>query len=153
MLKSGENVLEIPWTIAGYRDAPPVTPGDHYTITVLDAEDIDIGARVACLSDREHRDWGDVVYDSKFYLLKRIEKDSRVLFDRAVCEVHHARMTSMRVPVECGMVGTDAAEELSPHNREFALGDCLVGNDKTALLYICPKCVAAASDHRRQQPF
>ncbi len=67
VLKSGENVLEIPWTIAGYRNAPGVAPDGNCTVTLLDAESIDLATRVACLSDREHKVWATPFTTQSFF--------------------------------------------------------------------------------------
>lgn len=157
VLHSDGYVLEVPWSIEGYRRAPAeLTAGRTYTMTLLDLDGLDNYALEARLSDREHKNWHDAVDDSKSYLLAQIQDGERVMFDRSVCEIHHAQMPAKRVEVVYGLVGLTEAnatcEREFPHHRDYILGGCLVGDDKTGLLFICPKCVAACAEYKRAHP-
>lgn len=141
-------VLEIPWSAPGFPSAVELVAGRHYTITLLDEQSWDTDVRTACLSDREHKDWSDAVYDSKSYLLARIQDGSKVLFDRSVCEVHHLPMIQRKVPIEYGLPVLDIADVKFPHHRNYIQGGCMVMEEKEGDFYVCPVCVVLSVPYK-----
>lgn len=152
VVHSGGYVLEIPWEGPGYPAPAEVKSGKSYSITLLDGEALDNDTRIASLSDREHKDWPDAVDDSKIFVLALIQNGDRILFDRSVCEIHHARMIEERVEVSYGLPAMTDCDRLFPHHRDYILGGCVVQEQKTGMLYVCPICVAACAGYKVAHP-
>ena len=148
IVHSGDRVVYIPWSTEGDRDRAPLVPGKTYRITVRDEESIDEEDAMAFVSDRDHKDYFDAVNDSKSYLLARVEDGDVVVFDRSVCEVHHAKMSKVMAEVRYGMWAPQSPGEAQcaqnfPHYRDYIRAGCLVDEPKKAPRYVCPECVAA----------
>jgi hypothetical protein len=148
ILRSEKLVIDIPWSAEGYPERGHVISGKTYSVTLRDEADFDTGSALAFVSDREHKKFEELIADSKTYLLVRIQDGGEVVYDRAVCEVHHVKMAEKIARVVYGMWAASSDEEVTctrffPHYRDFILGGCLVSDSspKTGLLYICPKCV------------
>jgi hypothetical protein len=150
VLKDHDHVLEIPWAVPGYPVPAKVKSGHTYRIALLDKHDFE--GRIACLSDREHKDWSDAVYDSKSCVLTRIEDRIGTLFDRSVCEVHRLKMIKIEAEISYGLGPSDELLRFYPHYRTYIEGGCVDWGQKTGELFVCPLCVAACAVHKFTHP-
>ncbi len=138
-------VLEIPWGASDYPAPADLRAGQIYRITLLDEDDVDTFTRIACLSDREHKDWHDAVDDSKVYILARIQDRIGTLFDYSVCEIHRLKMIRKEAEVSYGMFASNECNRRFPHHRDYILGGCIDAGKKTGTLFVCPLCLAACA--------
>jgi hypothetical protein len=150
VVRSGDLVLQVPWSAEGYPEKGRPRSGETCTLTLRDEDNIDTGEVVAFVSDREHKSFEDLVSDSRTYLVQRLEQNHNVLFDRSVCEVHHVKMSQKIADVAYGLWAPSSSDEALcaknfPHYRDFILGGCVSSDTspKKAPLYVCPKCVEA----------
>jgi hypothetical protein len=82
--------------------------------------------------------------------LVRVTHDGTVIYDRAVCEVHHCQMEHRKVPIVYGLFTAHGEQPTYkqertefPHHTDFLAGGCIVAPKKKDYIYICPQCVAA----------
>jgi hypothetical protein len=150
----GRTVIEIPLPEPPLPALGDLKAGETYRIILLDRE-AGILELAAFVTDREHKTWHDIVYDSIAKPLLRIEQGQEVVFDRSICEVHHVKMELKDVDISYGMPGAateaDAYCDLHfPHHRNFAEGGCVVSDTspKSGLIYICPQCVADCGKYK-----
>ena len=89
----------------------------------------------------------------------RVEQDGLMIYDREICEVHHATMQRKRVRIIYGLVrpgpgspSVDTERSRFPHSREVAFGGCASGprSPKTRKVFVCSECKAAYLDWRKQ---
>ncbi len=152
VLHDGNYVLEIPWRWADDSTPAKVKAGHTYRISLLDEDGLDTFTRTACLSDREHNDWSDAVYDSKSYVLALIQDRFGTLFDRSVCEIHRLKMMRKEAEVSYGMFASDECDRRFPHHRNYILGGCIDQGKKSGTLFVCPLCVAACGVYKFTHP-
>ena len=155
IVRDGASVLEIPWSSKYYPEKAHLEAGRLYEVTVRDDEPVDLDASMVFVSDRVHNSHGDRVIDSEWFTLVRIKDAAKVVYDEAVCEVHHIRMQRVRAEVGYGMYGaaTEAdavCDKEYPHHADWIRGGCLVGDVKTAHHYVCADCVAATAKYKRE---
>lgn len=135
-----------------------VVDGLDCTVTTLDARTGDRYVAYAVVARREHIDWDDAVSDphSTIDILVRITAGDDVLFDRTICGVHRRKMEFAHAPIAYGLLAWSKAErhceEQFPHFRDYAVGGCMVGEEKFASLYICPDCVSACQEYKQAHP-
>jgi hypothetical protein len=115
-------------------------PGETYTFTLRDVKTPSTGGHEIALLEGT---------------LARISRGDNVVYDREVCEVHHAKMQLTDVPILYGLpgkvVGEPApppyatAQKLFPHQHTVYFGGCIVGpgEEKTKKLLVCAECRAA----------
>ncbi len=82
--------------------------------------------------------------------IRRIQLDGQTIYDMEVCDVHKIRMQHRKVEIIYGLVrpepsapSSETERRLFPHRREFSLGGCIPGAEKTETIYICPECKKA----------
>lgn len=153
-------VVELPLTPPGYPDEFSLMPGRTYLVTLLQEWAVDTNTRSGVVSKREHVDWNDCVDDvgsNGIEQLVRITEGGQVIFDRSICGIHHVKMELRNVEIDYGMYAAGSEAESYcmqhfPHFRDFALGGCVVGDQKFTTIYICPRCVAECNEYTRQHP-
>jgi hypothetical protein len=120
-----------------------------------------MGAPFVVVSKREHVDWADLNEDAaaEHQQLVRVSEGDKVLLDRSVCSLHHVKMEKRKVEIIYGLWAPPSEADLYcvnhfPHCADYALGGCAVTDDspKSAVIYICPKCVAECNEYKRQHP-
>jgi hypothetical protein len=156
VLRAGDRVIYIPWSLKGYRERLPISLGKTYRITLRHEDPTDLDEPIALISDRDHENFDDAFHDSEINLLIRIQSGDDTLFDRSICEVHHIKMSEIMAEVNYGMWvpgGTEAyCVKSFPHYRNFVLGGCLLLDTKNAPLFVCPECVASCEHYKREHP-
>ena len=141
-----------------------VKPGHRYTVTVLGNSPGEVGgAPPVLISKREHVDWADLKEDAAelggMQQLVRVTEGDKVLLDRSSCSLHHITMEKRQVEIRYGMPPPPPAAEAYciehfPNHRDYAVGGCVVSDDspKSAVIYICQKCVAECNEYKRRHP-
>jgi hypothetical protein len=160
VLHDHDNVIEIAVLPPTYPREFELTEGASYSVTVLDEFSVDINKKVVVVSKREHVDWEDCTDDAGvggIQQLVRIKQGDKTVFDRSICGLHHVTMELRSVEIAYGMYAPQSDAEIYcmkhfPHFRDFALGGCLVGDEKFTSIYICPKCVAECNEYTRLHP-
>ena len=89
----------------------------------------------------------------------RVEQDGRVIYDREVCQVHQLKMDRKKVPIVYGLFRPHPGEpsaaterQLFPHSRDFVLGGCVVGPEKTDHIFVCSDCKKAYEKWKTENP-
>lgn len=117
----------------------PVTlqPGETYTFTLR------LPKSVAATADDHEK----ALMETMFL---RVASGDKVLYDREVCALHHARMQWMDVPIVYGLVGRGPAQppwaveqKLFPNRHEAIYAGCILGPEKTQRTLVCAECRAA----------
>jgi hypothetical protein len=137
-----------------------VKPGHSYTVTVLPNSPGYVGAPSVVVSKREHMDWQDSNEDAAAHQqLVRVSEGNKVLLDRSVCSLHKIKMEKRKVDIAYGLTAPSSDAELYcvnhfPNCADYALGGCDWSEDspKSAVIYICPKCVAECNEYKRWHP-
>lgn len=157
VLRADTTVLEIP---LGLLEATTgLGSGLECKITVLNRfPEGDLGAPIAWVGKREHLDDQDMTDDAhdQLQMLVSIESDGKRIYDRSFCSVHQAPMELHTVEIAYGMLAFSSTEQYCqkhfPNYRNFASGGCMVDDEKTAQIYICPACVTACDEYQRAHP-
>lgn len=152
IIRDGPSVLEIPWSAPGYPGKGKLEAGKTYEITVRDDELLNMDASVVFVSDRVHKSHEARVHDSEFFVLVRIKHAGEVVFDESVCEVHQTPMQRITAEIEYGMAAADPCNQAYPHHSDWIRGGCIVGDEKTAPLYVCAECVAGCAKQKQDHP-
>jgi len=157
VLNEGDRVVEIMFSgtdpSLGF-----IQSGREYSVTVVDQDLADLRDPIVVVGKREHVDWFDAVDDAydQLQLLVRIESNGMILFDKSICGTHHIAMNLTEVPIAYGMLASTETEIYCdthfPHFRDYAAGGCLVQEEKTTWVYVCPACVAACKEYARIHP-
>jgi len=154
VLRDGTSVIEIALISLG-AEAARLQSGLECEVTVLNRISSDLGAPSVWVGKRDHIDYDDVMDDAynDLQILISVQSDGKRLYDRSFCLVHQVAMESRNVEIAYGMLGFPAAERYCqdhfPHYRDFAVGGCMVGDEETAQIYVCPACVAACDAYTR----
>jgi len=150
-------VIEMPTPLE--LDGFEVKPGHSYTVTVLPNSPGYMGAPSVVVSKREHLDWDDFNEDAAAHQqLVRVSEGDKMLLDRSVCSLHHIKMEKRKVEISYGLWAPTSDAELYcvnhyPNYEDYALGGCdPEDNPKSAVIYICPKCVAECNEYKRTHP-
>jgi hypothetical protein len=159
VLRQSTIVLEIPWAAKDYPARVPLSAGKNYEVTIREENDpVDLDKPMVFVSDRIHQSHGARVVDSEgWFSLVRIRDGEVVIYDEAVCEVHHLRMTWKSADVGYGLYSpatkADAiCDRQFPHHADWIRGGCIEGEEKTAFHYVCRACVAATANYKLEHP-
>ena len=152
IVRDGDTVLEIPWAWKDYAGKAKLEPGKTYEITVRDEDHLDTAASTVFISDRVHKSHNARVDDSETFPLVRIKDADTVVFDEAVCELHHVRMDRTTANIEYGLPALGGCDTNFPHHAGSIRGGCIERDAKTAPHYVCPKCVAACAKYQHEHP-
>jgi hypothetical protein len=150
-------VLEIP-LLSLQADAARLRSGLECKITVLNRFPDDLWAPTAWVGKREHLDGQDMTDDAhdQLQMLISVESDGKRIYDRSFCSVHQIAMELRTVDIAYGMLAFPAAERYCqdhfPHYRDFAIGGCVVGDEKTARIYLCRACLTACKEYKGAHP-
>ena len=160
VLNDNGTVIEMPTRIKGFE----AKPGHCYTVTVLASSPGEVsGAPPVIISKREHVDRADFREDAAalggMQQLVRVTEGDKVLIDRSVCSLHRIKMEQHKAEIVYGLPPPPSEAESYcidhfPNYRDYAVGGCVVSDDspKSAVIYICPKCVAECNEYKRQHP-
>ncbi|MEY2542076.1 MAG: hypothetical protein QOI22_1678, partial [Verrucomicrobiota bacterium] len=123
-LRSGADVLEIPWK-QRYLWFVNLPVGELCTIVVRDERPLNLVPLIVFRSDREHRNREAMAADMfAVYPLIRIEQESRVVWDNSICEVHHTKMEHTTAPIVYGLYwptpSDDVCDARYPHHFDYA---------------------------------
>jgi hypothetical protein len=151
-------VIEMPTPLE--LDGFEVKSGHRYTVTVFPNSPGYMGAPSVVVSKREHLDWNDFNDDAAAHQqLVRVSEGDKVLLDRSICSLHHIKMEKRKVEISYGLwAPTSEADQYCvdhfPNYEDYALGGCVVTDNspKSAVIYICPKCVAECNEYKRKHP-
>jgi hypothetical protein len=79
----------------------------------------------------------------------KMKQEGKTIYDHEVCEVHHAKMQFLEVPIHYGLPAPDPndlrgekGKRLFAHGRAYVLDGCVVEPDspKTGKTYVCKQC-------------
>jgi hypothetical protein len=158
IVRDGGAVLEIPWSWKGYPGKARLNAGKTYEITVREEDPVDLDVPMVFLSDRVHESHGARVVDSDgWFTLVRIRDHGEVIFDEAICELHHTRMEWKKAEIGYGLYAPGTAADAFcdrnyPHHANWIRGGCIQGDEKTASHYVCNRCVAETAKYKRENP-
>ena len=154
IIRDGATVLEIPWAWRNFAGKAKLEPGKTYEVTLRDEERLDINTSTAFISDRVHRSHVPRTEDSESLPLVRIKDGEAIVFDEAVCELHHVRMEQRTAEIAYGLPALSGCDVNYPHHGDWIHGGCMSSESspKTASHYVCRQCVAACVQYRREHP-
>jgi hypothetical protein len=82
--------------------------------------------------------------------LRKVQLSGQTIYDIEVCEVHKTKMEHKEVQIVYGLIlpgrdgpSADTERRLFPRSREYSLGGCIVGEEKTTEMYVCSACKEA----------
>ena len=141
IISNSNHSYELPWARPPHFDGDVALQADQvYTFTVI-----------------EEPFMRDVLIPH----VAKVEQNGRTIYDREVCEVHHAKMERKKVRVVYGLIrpgagepSSDTERRLFPHRHEISFGGCDVGSysPKTEKIYVCDQCKKAYAKWKAENP-